>query len=409
MKQKILFVLFRSPYPATDGTRQRILNEIQALSSDFEVSLLLITDEKISTQNKEFLNGIINGNVYIFSSSKINCYIRSFLGIFSLYPLQSNYFFNRKALKWLKLYNSEYKVIHFHTLRFGRYITSLKKVTTSTRLLLCFNDAISLNYRDAIHKAKGFWKLIYKIEFNRVKKYELTMLTTADGFSIVSHRDIDWITENWHKTYGKRLMPHIHLISNWIEDNIFEYNYMPENNNLVFIGNLFYPPNRQGLLFFCKNIWPAILRRESRIKLIIIGRGGREFFKNIPNVEIAGFVDDPYELMIRQAAFISPANFGAGIPTKSLFAMALGLPVISTIDNAKGIDGILDNKNIYLIDYEKIDSAAEKIHVILKNKEGRIAVGLAGKRLIKDNYRKSIIYPLLKTFIEEEGENILND
>jgi glycosyltransferase involved in cell wall biosynthesis len=172
---------------------------------------------------------------------------------------------------------------------------------------------------------------------------------------------------------------------------------------LVFIGNLFYPPNRQGLAFFCRNIWPEIIAQKPATKLLIIGHGGVKFFgtkKNTDkNIEILGWLDNPYPLLTQQALFISPADFGAGLPTKSLLAMALGLPVVSTLNNSAGIEGIIDNKNICLVDYQKIRPAAEKIIRLLADEEARKKIGQGGKELIFQKYRQAGNYPLLKSFL----------
>ena len=399
IKQKILLVLTRSPYPANDGTKERILGEIKALSSDFEVNLLIVSAEEITQKQKDYLKNVTKRDVFVFKLSKISCYFHSFLGLFTSYPIQSFYFYRKNVSRWFQKNKDNYDVVHFHTVRFGKYLINLKKEKTKTRFLMYFNDAISLNYKDAGKKAKGLWRLIYSIETNRIKNYELKMLNVADGFSIISQRDKDYLINNWKEKYANKETPEIQVIRNGIDDYLFDYNYNPQTNNLVFIGNLFYPPNRQGLSFFICNIWQNIILKKPEIKLLIIGRGGEEFFKQTENINVLGFVDNPYELMTKQALFISPANFGAGVPTKSLLAMALGLPVVSTTINAKGIEGIIENENIYLIDYNKCDEAANKIIQILEDKDSRIKVGNNGKKLISNNYRQSIIYPKLKYFI----------
>lgn len=403
MNQKILLVLTRSPYPAIDGTRERILGEIKNLKNDFQINLLIISDEKINLETKKYLENIIEGEVFIFKISKIRSYFYSLIALFSSQPLQTAYFKQPDAAKWLENNFSKYQTIHFHTIRFGEYLKKIKKrnIEKKVKLLLCYNDAISLNYQDAEKKAKGIWRFIYFLESNRVKKYEIKMAKLADGLSIVSARDSEYIKNNWAIKYPDLPIPKINIIRHGIDDNLFNYFYQPETENLVFIGNLLYPPNRQGLDFFCKNVWPKILEEKNQTKLLIIGRGGKDFFSNIKNVETLGFVDNPYPLMTKQALFVSPADFGAGVPTKSLLAMALGIPVISTANNAAGIEGIKDEENICLINYKYPPEAAKKIISLIDNKQKRISIGSSGKDLTSKEYRESINYPELKKFIQQ--------
>lgn len=399
--KKILFVLTRSPYPAIDGTRERILNEISNLCSDFELDLLIIGNEAISASQREFLINLGVKKLNTVKISKIKSYANALFSLLSPLPLQSSYFYSQKAYSLLKKIAPEYFAIHFHTIRFGQYISKLKnnKVCPSTRLLLAYNDAISLNYQDAAIKAKGLWKYIYKIEANRISPYETKLLSIADGFSVVSTRDRDHIINNWQKKHPKKNAPVIKVIRNGIKDEIFNNNYNPQNNNLVFIGNLLYPPNKQGLKFFCENIFPLIILARPSTKLTIIGKGSKEHFSNYKNCEALGFVDNPFPILTTQALFISPADFGAGVPTKSLLAMAIGLPVVSTATNAQGIDGIVNNENIYLIDYKQLQTSTDIIIKALDNIDYRNKIGRAGKELMEKKYKQSLNYPTLKSFI----------
>lgn len=81
--------------------------------------------------------------------------------------------------------------------------------------------------------------------------------------------------------------------------------------------------------------------------------------------------------------------------------MALGLPVISTINNAVGIEGSKDNENIYLIDYNLCKEAVIKIVSAIENINERKRIGISAKHLVKENYLQSTTYPKLKSFIEE--------
>ncbi len=403
---KILYVLNKCPYPLFDGTRERIFGEIKFLSQEYMLDVLITSTEKVTEDQLKHLKEITSGKVYLFKISIINAFINSLFGLFSKKPIQVSYFWYSKAKHWLATNANKYQSIYFHTIRNGKYIDMLKKehLCENTKLFLSFNDAISLNYARAKEKATGIWKLIYTLEESRVKNYEIFMLGIADGFSIVSIEDKNHILTNWQEKFPKEQKPTIQLIRNGIKDEYLKFTYTGENKNLVFFGNLLYPPNRQGLESFMRDIWPRILEKKPETKIIIIGRGG-EIFKNVRNAEVMGFVEAPYETMCKQSALINPINFGAGVPTKVLLGMAIGIPVISYNAGIAGIENIENNKNIILIEPNDITGSVEIICNILNNSNTRNEVSRNGRDLIIEKYLASKNYPDLGLLLTEKSTN----
>jgi len=184
-------------------------------------------------------------------------------------------------------------------------------------------------------------------------------------------------------------VPTITVLPYGIKDSFLDYPYQPQNKNLVFIGNLYYPPNRQGLNLFIKKIWPLINRQHQDSELIIIGRGGPELFSGRPRVRALGFLPDPYQLITQQALFLNPVTFGAGISTKHILAMALGVPVVSTPNGVGGIAGIRNQENVILFDYKQPIEAAAIINQILDDVNSRQLINQKAKALVSAQYRKS--------------------
>lgn len=391
MKPHLLFFINRSPIPSIDGTRERILNELKTISHYYQIDLWVIGTEKISEKNKNELTNICGGEVKITTLSKLSCSLRSLRGLISANPLQTFYFYNKSTNKDILKTINKYQAIYFHTIRFGKYAEQIKeKFPQKNKIILFdFNDAISLNYKHAAITAVGPWKLIYKIEENRVKNYELKLLQKFLHFSIITNRDREYILNNWQKKYHRPYNKKIWLTRYPVKNELFNYNYQPTDKNLVFIGNLLYPPNIQGLVLFCKKIWPLILKADPKLKLLIIGRGTNRVLKTYKNVETLGFIDNPYSLMTNQYLFLNPINFGGGISTKTLMSMAIGLPVISTVIGASGIEGVKDGKNIIFIDYNNPEKSSEIIIKATNDIQKLKMIGLGGKNLVNKLYKKS--------------------
>ena len=100
MKPKILIFLTRFPYPATDGTRHKILDDVvSGLTKNFELNFLIVTNEKPSTEQVKFLEDNF-GQVTVFYYPKWQVWKNVCLTLFSSYPLQAGYYYFKKVQDW---------------------------------------------------------------------------------------------------------------------------------------------------------------------------------------------------------------------------------------------------------------------------------------------------------------------
>jgi polysaccharide biosynthesis protein PslH len=108
---------------------------------------------------------------------------------------------------------------------------------------------------------------------------------------------------------------------------------------LVFVGQMGWFPNLDGVRWFLDDIFPRILNVRPDTEFVIVGKSqGLHIPAGVAaNVRLAGFVDD-VRASIRQAAvYIVPLRAGSGTRLKVLEAMALGMPIVATQIGAEGI------------------------------------------------------------------------
>lgn len=122
---------------------------------------------------------------------------------------------------------------------------------------------------------------------------------------------------------------------------------------LLFVGSLQYPPNADGVIFFCTQVLPQLRERLSvPFHLVIVGREPTRAVRDLgalPEVTVTGTVPDVEIYYHSSTMAIVPIRFGGGTRIKILEALALGCPVISTTLGAEGIE-VTDGKNILLAD-----------------------------------------------------------
>jgi glycosyltransferase involved in cell wall biosynthesis len=109
---------------------------------------------------------------------------------------------------------------------------------------------------------------------------------------------------------------------------------------LLFVGRLDWPPNREGLRWFLDSVWPAVLKEAPRWRLTVAGSGDGGWlasYRATPRVDIRGFVHDVTELYETSSLAILPLFVGSGTRVKAIEAARFGRPCLST---ALGVEGL---------------------------------------------------------------------
>ncbi|MEZ5399654.1 MAG: glycosyltransferase [Bryobacteraceae bacterium] len=114
---------------------------------------------------------------------------------------------------------------------------------------------------------------------------------------------------------------------------------------IVFSGNLEYHPNRTGVAWFARHVWPRIRDRHRDIEWVLVGKNPdsvRPFVQG-PRVRLTGEVEDALPEIASSIAAIAPLRSGSGTRIKILEAWSAGVPVVSTAVGAEGLpaEGVL--------------------------------------------------------------------
>jgi glycosyltransferase involved in cell wall biosynthesis len=147
-----------------------------------------------------------------------------------------------------------------------------------------------------------------------------------------------------------------YLVPNGVDTVARPFDDRPDKNKsreILFCGTLSYPPNRDGLLWFHKEVWPLIVEQHPGIRLVVIGWGTKkedfDILYSDPTVDLVGEVNDSIPYYHRAGIAVVPLRQGSGTHLKVLDSMSLGNPVISTRIGAQGIDAA-HGKHLLLAD-----------------------------------------------------------
>jgi len=380
--KRVLMLSYRFPYPLIDGSRIRIYNIGKILAEKYQVDLLAINEGNIADENIKETEKIFN-KVIPFSFNPILFKINTLKGLFSKDSLQIYYHYFKKVQKWIDQHYKEYDLIFCVHIRMTKYLRNINDVPR----VIDFIDATSINYKEAQNNSTGMWKIIYPIENKRALSYEIKILKEYDKAFIASPFDKNYLLDNSEVSANKLI-----VIPNGVkEELLFSENKFNEENWIVFLGKMNYAPNVDAVIYFANEIFPLITKDRNNIEFIIVGSNpSKEVLKlhRRKNVEVTGFVEDPYEYLEKAKVIIAPLRFSAGTQYKILESMALGKTVVT---NAKGVRGISgeDGKHFIIADDE--EEMAKKILNLLSDETKRKEIGNNARELIKEKYRWNTI------------------
>jgi polysaccharide biosynthesis protein PslH len=164
------------------------------------------------------------------------------------------------------------------------------------------------------------------------------------------------------------------------------------NKELIFCGSLDYLPNKEGILWFYKEILPLIKKSIPAIKLTIVGNSvDSNIFQEIkdnPSINFIGQVKSVVPYYKASAIAIVPLLTGSGTRLKILEAMSMGNPVVSTTVGAEGIDYIYDK---HLLVGDTPEQFAEKVIWLLSDRQKFDDNRNAALELVRQKYDWELI------------------
>jgi GT2 family glycosyltransferase/tetratricopeptide (TPR) repeat protein len=121
--------------------------------------------------------------------------------------------------------------------------------------------------------------------------------------------------------------------------------------DLVFVGNFKHDPNEDAVLYFAREIFPAIRRQLPDVKLNLVGNSPGDNVQALASADtvVTGFVPDVTPYLMRSRVYVVPLRYGAGLKGKIGEALAAGIPVVTTSIGAEGM-GLSHRQNAMIAD-----------------------------------------------------------
>jgi len=380
---KLLVISPRFPYPLEKGDKLRLYHQLRLLSEDFDIVLISLSDTKIEEKDLDHIKSIVS-KVYIFPLMKIKIAFRLLLGVFSDRPFQVLYFLNNNHKKRIgEIVEKENPdLIYNQLIRTAEYSRDLKHFK-----VLDYMDSFSEGMRKRLDNSSFLFRLIYKEEYKRLKKYETVVFDDFNRHSIISVQD--------KNTFSEEIKDKLNVVPNGVDITYFQSPGKKKKYDISFVGNMGYRPNIIACEYFKQKILPLLKKEKNDVKIIFAGARPHARVKALAdnNIFISGWMEDIRDAYDESKIFVAPIFTGIGQQNKILEAMSMELPVITTSAVNKAI-GAEPGKEVIVADTGQ--EFADAILQLLDNNELARQLGKASRKFVKNNYSWEYQYGKLK-------------
>ncbi|MCG3198454.1 MAG: hypothetical protein GHCLOJNM_02954 [bacterium] len=154
----------------------------------------------------------------------------------------------------------------------------------------------------------------------------------------------------------------------------------------LFVGKPDYAPNRKGLEWFSRAIFPKIGDLGFRTRWIAVGSPAPR--APIPPFEFVGYLEDLHVALAAADCCISPVRHGSGTSIKILDYFASARPVVATPRAVRGLPVIPDRQALVSEDPEEF---ARFIRMVFLDRDLVRTLGLQGRDLVEGQFLWSTI------------------
>jgi sugar transferase (PEP-CTERM/EpsH1 system associated) len=370
---RIFFLLPRVPYPTEKGDKLRAFHQIKQLSRHHEIILCALNDSALHKDALPVLNKYVRV-VHVISLNKINIMINIIKALFNGRPMSVGYFYSPSAGKQIRRLIDQYKPDHIfcQLIRVAEYVKDLPY-----RKTIDYQDVFSKGIDRRLVLAPFYLKPFLRIEYRRLQNYERMVFDHFDNRIIISEPD-------------RELIPHpekekIVVVANGVDTEFFSPIDREKKYDLVFTGNMGYPPNINSTEYLVNQILPKLLPYKPGTSLLLAGANPniRVMVLKSGHVEVSGWVPDMRECYAGAKIFIAPMQIGTGLQNKLLEAMAMEIPCITSPLAFRALNA---KSGIHLLVAETPDEYVKHILFLLNNPEKAREIGKNARTFVQQNF-----------------------
>ncbi len=391
---RILFIAFEVPYPLDRGGRVKTYHFLRALSEHHSVTLVaLVRSDQQSldlAQQFAFCETVIGIPIRMSLERKLWRSALSLLqrkpAIMALYDLPGMHQQIQRLLN-----DKPFDILyydHLHMVQYRPEQPGILHVLDEHNVETVLLERVYQNMHWSPKKALAW------LEWNKMRHYEVRACRESDYILATTEVDARLLGD-----WGVPLQ-HIRVIPIGVDTDHFQpHTNLDENcRTLTIMGTLGWPPNAEGVRWFCRYALPRIVEAVPDVHINIIGDRVPQSIASLArdlHISVLGYVDDIRPYMAQSAALLVPLFTGSGMRVKILEGLAMGIPIVSTPIGYEGIEVIPGR---HLLSASQAESFAAAAVSLLQGIALRRQLAASGREFVVERFSWPRIYEAIGDF-----------
>ncbi len=219
-------------------------------------------------------------------------------------------------------------------------------------------------------------------QWKRMADYEREACMRFDRVVAVSREDAETMAREYR-------IDNVADVPTGVDTAYFTPDGYPEKTGkkVVFTGSMDWLPNEDAINWFTKEVWPIVREQVEGASLVVVGRNPfptlLELAERDKSLTVTGRVPDVRPYMADARVFIVPIRIGGGTRLKIYEAMAMRLPVVSTVIGAEGLP-LREGEEIILRDAP--GEFADSVIQLLRNPELAASIGNCAAETVRERF-----------------------
>ncbi|MBW4056652.1 MAG: glycosyltransferase [Proteobacteria bacterium] len=381
---RTLLITYNYPLPENGGDRIRTMNFVRYFKRLGNVDVLFFNET-----DQDVVTGAPFDNVFHVDTSEAWQRKNIFLRAYEKIKYSKPWILERFSTKSIKrvtgiIEQGNYdRILCRYTL--NAYPLFFLPSNLRDRVIIDIDDIITKELYEAYdEQCTCIDRLKALVDFKLYNKYQLKCVTLAK--SLICSDDDKKSIERQVDSKNVYIVPNIAPVFKKCLN--YNENGLGNINTILFIGNLSYKPNSDGIKWFINNIFLRAISNGYNLKLSIAGKEPDQNLKTLCNKNNINLIESPADIVPvynQCGAVIVPLLNGGGTRIKILEAACALRPVITTKIGAYGLDLKDYEQVLFANDYEEF---VERYNW-LQNEKNYKMITCNMNNFVKNNYSES--------------------